>query len=635
MKMENRSAKLTEYGLATLTDTQLLELLEMDLESPKPRMHTSTSRDWQIAMSRLLSKLLADDERVDKLKSLPIVQLRDGSWTSPASGPLYFPTSGHRSIPESLKFRDVTLLATFQPERRTSYEKLGVIQPKVKEVRERILDIFKSAETLPLEDVYEYLRYLYLTYQSFNLFTPHEQPYDAVRVLMTGMKLQNPHSTTVYYPGTDDPYSPETLLGPAPMASLLYPKIWNDGADKPGPFYPTWKVWLCDSVGIWERLSLLQAETQSESEPTNDGSSTDTDDRLLGFIECKTATQNGFALQNVLDFFIEKLGVKRSAYDELLNPTSDSPEDIKEMIMSFAEEFDESPPKFAVEPIRWAKIFPVRSPNGEVSLLNLDTDFAIADRDGLRRELKDHIRILDFDLADSRWLRPFFQWLNIDDRYLSRCVRSLVTVSADGASSEEVDPWDLRLKTCHITRVAATFDIFATYDDAASLYERLKTLRVIEVSNISAELEITQDQKALRSRPQSVTAHISDDQPNFTIYVAKDKKKKIFSVLPRILEEWLRQDSEGWHTFEVISSLTSIIASDMSVLDEILEDEGIIELPFENYDTDGANMASEGTSECVSVKEVAKRPSEEDRGELLVLRGCVSASEDAAKDGVM
>jgi hypothetical protein len=92
-------------------------------------------------------------------------------------------------------------------------------------------------------------------------------------------------------------------------------------------------------------------------------------------------------------------------------------------------------------------------------------------------------------------------------------------------------------------RNAATFRIFATYGNATSLYQRLKTLRVVEVSNISSELEITQDQKTIRSKPQSVTAHISDDEPNFTIYVAKDKKKKIFSVLPRILEEWLRQDS--------------------------------------------------------------------------------------------
>ncbi|KAF5968163.1 hypothetical protein FBULB1_10869 [Fusarium bulbicola] len=335
------------------------------------------------------------------------------------------------------------------------------------------------------------------------------------------------------------------------------------------------------------------------------------------------------------DFFLEKLGVKLSAYDELLNTTSDNPEDIKGIIMSFAGDVGESISKFLAQPIRLAKIFPVRNPSGDVSLVSLDTDFAIADRQGLRRDLQDHIRLLDFDLEDVRWLWRFFHWLKIEDRYLSRCVKRSVTVSEDGTPPERGDLWDLRHKAYHITRIAATFEVFATYDDAASLYERLKALRVIEVSNISCALEITQGQKAIRSTPQSVTAYISDDDLNFTIYVAKDKKKKIFSDLPRILEEWLRKDRDRCHTFEVISSLTSIVASDISVLDEILEDQGIIELPFENDDTSGTKMASEGASECLSVQEVVGKPSEEDQGESLVLRGRESASEVADQDEIM
>lgn len=152
------------------------------------------------------------------------------------------------------------------------------------------------------------------------------------------------------------------------------------------------------------------------------------------------------------DFFLEKLGVKISAYDELLNTNSDSPDVVKEMIMSFVEELGESIHKFSAEPIRQAKIFPVRSPDGDVSLVSLDTDFAIADRQGLRRDLRDHSRILDFNLDDTRWLWPFFQWLETEDRYLSRSVKRLATLTDDGAPSKEVDPWGLRHKAYHITR---------------------------------------------------------------------------------------------------------------------------------------------------------------------------------------
>ncbi|KAF5251673.1 hypothetical protein FANTH_3283 [Fusarium anthophilum] len=201
------AAKLTEYGLATLTDNSTARAFgdgSREPEAEDAHQHLEGLANCHVA---------------------PPIKLRDGSWASPASGPLYFPTSGNSSIPESLKFRDVTLLATFQPERRTSYEKLGVTEPTVKEVRQKILDTFKSAESLPFGDIYEYLRYLYLTHQSFNLLTPHEQPYGDVRVLTTRIKLQNPHTTTVYYPGIDGLYSPESLLGAASMANFLHPKI--------------------------------------------------------------------------------------------------------------------------------------------------------------------------------------------------------------------------------------------------------------------------------------------------------------------------------------------------------------------------------------------------------------------------
>ncbi|KAF5251672.1 hypothetical protein FANTH_3282 [Fusarium anthophilum] len=333
-------------------------------------------------------------------------------------------------------------------------------------------------------------------------------------------------------------------------------------------------------------------------------SETDTDDLNGNLQSC---------YPDLKDFFLEKLGVRLSAYDELLNTTSDNPEDIKGIIRSFAGDVGESISNFLLS----------------------QSDRQRSFLQGLRRDLQDHIKLLDFDLADVRWLWRFFQWLKIEDKYLSRCVKRSVTVFEDGTPEEEGDPWDLRHKAYHITRIAATFEVFAKYDDAASLYERLKALRVVEVSNISCALEITQDQKAIRSTPRSITTHISDDDLNFNIYVAKDKKKNIISDLPRILEEWLRKDRARCHTFEVISSLTSIVASDISVLDEILEDQGITELPFENNDTSGTKMASKGASGCLPVQQVVGEPSEEDQGESLVLRGRESASEVADQDEIM
>ncbi|KAL5602193.1 hypothetical protein FOBRF1_009726 [Fusarium oxysporum] len=201
----------------------------------------------------------------------------------------------------------------------------------------------------------------------------------------------------------------------------------------------------------------------------------------------------------------------------------------------------------------------------------------------------------------------YFNQQRTCDRYLSSSVKEWVAVSPNGSSVlDESYSWDLRRKAYHITRVAATFNTFATYGDATSLFQRLKTIRLVRLN-----------------------WKFSKMGKQF------DKKEKLFSVLPRILEEWLRHDRYPWHTFEVVSSLTSIIASDISVLDEILEDQGIIELNPENNDANGTKKASEGRSECVSAQEVVMRPSEEDQGEPLVLRGSEFALQVANQDTSM
>ncbi|KAK7596885.1 hypothetical protein V3481_003491 [Fusarium oxysporum f. sp. vasinfectum] len=272
-------------------------------------------------------------------------------------------------------------------------------------------------------------------------------------------------------------------------------------------------------------------------------------------------------------------------------------------VLSFMEEVGDFVPRFPAKPVRTAKILPVRCLDGTVSLCSVETEFAITDREQLRKELGNKITVLDFDLKEVRRLWPFFKWLDIEDRYLSRCVKERVIISPNYSSLLHGSKTsDLRRKSYHIARVASTFDTYGTYSDAATLFHRLKTLRVVEVSKMFSALEMVQDEQIIRSTPKPTVAHISNNTTDFTIYVPNDKKAQqrcLFSALPRVLEKWLRQDNYSRHTSEVLSSLTSIIASDISVLDEILEDQGIIELPFERHDIDDTRIPSWSTRKIV------------------------------------
>jgi hypothetical protein len=109
---------------------------------------------------------------------------------------------------------------------------------------------------------------------------------------------------------------------------------------------------------------------------------------------------------------------------------------------------------FSVEPMRKAKIFPVSYPckSGQSyrpdELCSLDTEFAIGDRESLETTLRLDVKMLDFNLTEVRRLQPFFKWLMMEGRYLSRCVTETLNTVPLPTSRE----WDLKAKAYHIAR---------------------------------------------------------------------------------------------------------------------------------------------------------------------------------------
>ncbi|KAL9563774.1 hypothetical protein ACKAV7_012163 [Fusarium commune] len=736
---------LKEYGLATLNSTQFLKLLELHFHNPSLRLATMCrTKEWYGALARLLSKLSVDEEQSERIKSLPLLQLRDGSLASAASGPVYFPTTGNIDIPENLNLRVVSNSASHGHYPRALYQQLGVLQATV------------------------------------------VQPYHAVKIMTLEMTMERPWRSIVYLPGMDHPYTPRKLMGleiqglPAqnlcvvdrslnlqdtwvPLKELKdcvkqymeYPdefpflKLekeehmdlaigtkwsfltkhfsvkWKNDMDflleilesikhscnrlspwqtgkvielytairarflksigdereraleffgNSGILYidetgPTWTglsscLWTAPAnmVSAYSLRSFYEERIHDKQEMESlhnmfhvemgirDATVEDLVKELLllrnegcedvtrvtdiykyldkeiiaspemriAFGECGVilvkrdafsmwlsasecfwseaeTTQLNSSLKgcypNLKEFFLGKLGINVSAYDKLLDPSSTSLKDTKRNMLSLMDETNGLVPEFPVEPIRKAKIFPVRHPYGPGQpfrpdeLCSVDTEFAIGDRESLNRLLESNIKILNFDLIEVRRLQPFFRWLSIEDRYLSRCVKEKL----DRVSTYESRRWDLRTKAYHIARVGATFNSYGSCDDALSLYQRLRTVQIVEVIYIFMKLEIVQDGQIIQSDLRySALAHIHDCDDQLIIYVtadSKDQQQCFFSVLPRKLQEWLTENpcrSPNGAPFEVVNALTSIFASDVSVLDGILEDQGIVEVPFEN-----------------------------------------------------
>lgn len=115
-------------------------------------------------------------------------------------------------------------------------------------------------------------------------------------------------------------------------------------------------------------------------------------------------------------------------------------------------------------------------------------------------------------------------------------------------------------------------------------------MKIAKVDNMSIDLLLCQDDEVFTSRSsQKTIAYISEHIDSMAIYVTYDDSNEqlcLFSILPRKLQQWLMQDlrSRCFNSFEVTNAFTSIFASDVDILDDILDDQGIARLPFENLD---------------------------------------------------
>lgn len=155
------------------------------------------------------------------------------------------------------------------------------------------------------------------------------------------------------------------------------------------------------------------------------------------------------------EFFVNKLGVKDSVpntpYDELKDPSQRSVEDIKATIMQLSSLLRTTTVFLDPEPIRKSKIFPVKGPNGTVSLDTIDADFFIIDTyrydDWLR-----HLNLLDFGLPLFHRLKHFFSWLGIESRYLSSCVEEQTAVPSLVGSPILSGPRYFKRKSYHVLR---------------------------------------------------------------------------------------------------------------------------------------------------------------------------------------
>ncbi|KAF5722941.1 hypothetical protein FMUND_2298 [Fusarium mundagurra] len=326
------------------------------------------------------------------------------------------------------------------------------------------------------------------------------------------------------------------------------------------------------------------------------------------------------------DFFVEKLGIEslslRILYNRLIKSPKCEPQQMKEAIFILNDFLRSEPAFLDPQPVRNAEIFPVRDPDGSVSLRSVETDFAIGDNDNLRISFEKHISVIDFDLREFHRLKPFFRWLKLESRYLSRLVREDVTVvvGKGGFFAPPAVPipygkrnWKAMAR--YITRVAANFGSPYCRSGIKAFHKHLCRIECIQASEIVTSFILQQNGETFVPDSQLSKAHIAEPDGSLTIYVPMGPASQdvcFRSVLPRKFATWIMQDpgsSDRPHVdIEMVNALTAILASEATSLDEILDELGIARISYDGLSDD----EDEAARQRVSFKNVVERPRKTD-----------------------
>ncbi|KAF4452438.1 hypothetical protein F53441_4718 [Fusarium austroafricanum] len=210
---------LEPYGLSNVSPSDAITRVEKDLEKgpEESRMKSPiTDNGWHSLAARalvLLRNTTTPGPVQDRLSQLKFIPLENGTWVSSNRGPLYYSySSGQLAIPDDLNLRLVNSEAASHPDRRALFDKFGVIEALVKDVRSLILKkpAVPVADEAALSSSISHLKFLYL---SEGLLEDDESPTTlrGYHVYDQNMRARSPTRHDVYLK-TDDEYGPSQLL---------------------------------------------------------------------------------------------------------------------------------------------------------------------------------------------------------------------------------------------------------------------------------------------------------------------------------------------------------------------------------------------------------------------------------------
>lgn len=261
--------RLSDLGLKDLDMHGIVVRVRSDIAAQTSRIQTIQDEDWQSRLARLLHYAFVENTAGDttqralrcrELMELNLLPLRDGTWTSAASGSIYYSRvqGTNVDIPPglALNMKVVHPTAAANANRKQLFDALGVRDAPAAVVRAAVLDRYRNAHpTLP-ESV-SYLRFLYLTEPLANY---HFDGNHKLRIYSHHEKLEDATQTDIFIGDDDNPYGAAQLLratapgldagSGAPGLDIIFAHAAYFQDPPKRRVGGTWESWLTRTCGL-------------------------------------------------------------------------------------------------------------------------------------------------------------------------------------------------------------------------------------------------------------------------------------------------------------------------------------------------------------------------------------------------
>ncbi|KAH6999499.1 hypothetical protein EDB80DRAFT_724771 [Ilyonectria destructans] len=288
--------KITAYGLQSLTQDEVLNLVEQDLRLETSRMKSIETDDWHTRAANLLAMTFDKAAlhhlraRVRKLSLLP---LQDGDWVASSDrGNIYFSKSAGIAIPGNIGLDLLNGTAEKNSRRVRLFVYLGVFDAHVDFVRKSILQWHHFYERGSGAKFYTFVNHLKFFYSTHNLATNPMEGKERLRLVTNKDTTLFPYLENIFLPDNHEfglkklfqhTNAAETPTD-APLLYFLSTLYLRNSPEKPSVFSEIWTDWLCTYAGVRRHLCLVSlVEPRSLSKPVHYVAK-HLPDKFLGFL---------------------------------------------------------------------------------------------------------------------------------------------------------------------------------------------------------------------------------------------------------------------------------------------------------------------------------------------------------------